>query len=261
MLWAKTSLLLLIGLFSISVHANPECNYEKWGKYKETDLFKNSSNYFFISAHKAVDADGAPNAYHPDDLGLDYLANAGYPDKKWWGSVLVPEKNDPSVAHRQKTGMFEGYFISKTSLQDKNKDIYDTTRYVDATAYPYIVFPGNFYKKKGTGLLGDLGYAINLKSGEVSPFIVADIGPSKASLGELSINLAESLGGRNVNPRNGAGIPSGEIMYIVFPYSAKQHKWPLSLEELGQITDQKISVLGGLDTIKSCAKKATSLDN
>ena len=35
-----------------------------------------------------IDADGAPDAYHPDDIGRDYLANAGEPGN-WW-AVEIP---------------------------------------------------------------------------------------------------------------------------------------------------------------------------
>ena len=38
----------------------------------------------------AIDAEGAPNAYHPKDIGLDSLKNAGFPRKpgeRPWGIV------------------------------------------------------------------------------------------------------------------------------------------------------------------------------
>jgi hypothetical protein len=36
---------------------------------------------------------GAPNAYHPEDKGLDFLANAGKTGN-WWG--IVTEDGTPS---------------------------------------------------------------------------------------------------------------------------------------------------------------------
>jgi len=35
----------------------------------------------------SIDADGAPNAYHPDNIGLDDLKNAGYPNTSWWKNI------------------------------------------------------------------------------------------------------------------------------------------------------------------------------
>ena len=44
---------------------------------------------FFFEAGMAIDADGAPQAYHPEpdsNLGLDFLVNAGSPGN-WFGIV------------------------------------------------------------------------------------------------------------------------------------------------------------------------------
>jgi hypothetical protein len=41
---------------------------------------------FFFTAGLAIDADGAPDAYHPNDTGRDFLANAGRPGN-WWAPV------------------------------------------------------------------------------------------------------------------------------------------------------------------------------
>lgn len=240
--------------FTLTGNSEPLCDFKYWHNYNEVSIFKGEKSYFFVTDHIAIDADGAPNAYHPEDIGLDYLANAGYPDKKWWKSVLVADKKNTNTAYQQESGKYKGFFISKTSLQDSSKDIYDVDRYVNASTYPYLVFPRKFYKKKGTGLLGDIGYALNLTSGETSPFVIADIGPTNASLGEISINLAERLGGDNVNPRNGAGAPKGDILYVIFPYSSNQYEWPIKASNLERATKSKILSQGGINDIKSCAE-------
>src|SRR5687767_14284317 len=41
---------------------------------------------FVFHGGLAIDADGAPNAYHPEDRGIDHLANAGRPGN-WWAVV------------------------------------------------------------------------------------------------------------------------------------------------------------------------------
>lgn len=237
--------------------ASRECSFEAWSQYKGARLLSHPSQsaYVFATSHKAVDADGAPNAYHPDDKGLDYLANAGYPNTSWWKSVLVEVPDKPGNAYRQPDGPFEGYFVSKTSLQDLSKHETDASRYVDATSVPYLVFPGSFYERRGTGRLGDLGYAFNLSTGDASPFVVADIGPRDAKLGEISVALAEGVGGENVNPRTGAGVPRGKILYIVFPYSSRSNAWPLTNDEIRRASEALLQAVGGRDAVMACESK------
>lgn len=244
---------LLVGLSASNLRADG-CDFKPWKSYKNTELFihNNTQTYFFSTTHMAVDADGAPNAYHPDNIGLDWLGNAGYPNKSWWKDILVVDPNDSTIAYIQKTGEFAGYFVSKTSLKDREKAVTDPNRYVDSRHIPFFIFPGNFYKIKGTGLIGDLGLAINLSTKNQTAFVVADIGPRRAALGEVSISLAERLGGTNVNPKNASGVPSGEILYIVFPYSSREYKWPMSLEEMSAATDKLLKGIGDLDSILSC---------
>jgi hypothetical protein len=115
------------------------------------------------------------------------------------------------------------------------------------------VFPITFYEISGTGGPGDLGIAVNRLNGRTAAFIVADIGPAGAPLGEVSIALAEALGGVNVNPRNGDGIPAGEFFYLVFPYSAGDPPWPLAPAELERDAAALLAGLGGIDAVLACA--------
>jgi len=247
-------LIVLLCTISMSVYAAPQCEFRQWSNYKQTKLHKHvsQSTYAFLTSHMQVDADGSPNAYHPKNLGLDYLANAGYPNSSWWQSVLVPDPENPGQAYTQKSGPFSGYFVSKTSLQDKSKPITDPLRYVDASRIPYLVFPGSFFRMKGSGRLGDLGIAINIDNGKSSAFVVADVGPSKAQLGEVSIALAEGLGGGNVNPKNGSGTPSGRFLYVVFPNSSRTSSWPLSLDDMANRAAELIKQSGGMDALMAC---------
>jgi hypothetical protein len=43
-------------------------------------LANSGQTAFFYQSKMSIDADGAPNAYHPDNIGLDDLKNAGYPN-------------------------------------------------------------------------------------------------------------------------------------------------------------------------------------
>ena len=255
MKYLKMCLISLI-LLSPQIVSGADCSFSPWKSYNGVELMSHQATpcYFFVSTRMAVDADGAPNAYHPDNIGLDSLANAGYPDKLWWPNILVQDPNDRRKAYTQKSGEFKGYFVSQTTLVDTSKAITDPARYADARKIPYLVFPGSFYKMKGTGRIGDLGYAINVASGQKSPFVVAEIGSWEAWLGEVSIALAESLGGKNVNPRDGGGRPKGEILYVVFPYSSRTYSWPISIVEIENHAKKLLEIAGGMESILACKK-------
>lgn len=239
----------MLGTAAIPAHA--DC--DTFANWKGTALqrFPGSRAYAYRTGRISVDADGAPNAYHPQDRGLDALANAGYPNGGWH-SVLVADPADPAKPFVQRTGAFAGYFLSATTLQDRSRAATDPARYVDATAVPYIVFPGGFYAMAGTGRLGVLGLARNLSTGETSPMIFADVGPRDHPLGEISVKLAENLGGRDVNPRNGRGAPAGPFAYVIFPGSEATPPWPLSAEELQRRTEAELARIGGWDAVLAC---------
>lgn len=211
--------------------------------------------YLFCTDHMRIDADGAPNAYHPDDVGLDFNRNAGYPHRSTWNNVLVGDPSRPERPYVQTSGPFAGYFLSKTSLFDRRLPATDPAKYVDATAVPYLVFPGLFYRLRGTGRLGDFGYAVNLGNGRASPFIVADVGPPAARLGEVSIALAEALSGNPVDPRTGAGQPSDRVAYAVFRFSSSDDpaaRWRLPEGALAERTAYLLTSIGGAGVVVSC---------
>lgn len=239
----------------LSNQAFAGCEVSEWLEYKGTKLWKfsNSNAYFYVTGNKAIDADGAPNAYHPDDKGIDALANAGYPHGGW-NSILVADPADGANPYIQTSGEFAGYFVSMTTLQDQTLSRTDVHRYVDSRQIPYLVFPGAFHKIKGTGTFGDLAIVKNLANEKETPAIVADGGPKNAKLGELSIRLAENLGGEQVNPRNGKGMPKGNFVYVVFPGSKSVPVWPRNIEDMTQRTSELLNGVGGWDKILTCIK-------
>lgn len=220
---------------------------QKWMDYEGVAIHHaGQSAYTYVTSHVSLDADGCPRAYHPDNIGLDYNANAGYPNKGW-KSVLVVDPNDQSKPYVQKSGPTQGFFVSKTSLQDTTNAVAvtDPAKYVDAETVPYIVFPGAFYAITGTGNWGDLVMARMLNGAHESFAIVADGGPTKAPLGEMSLKLAAALGGANPNPRTGGGAPKGPIQYVVFPKSRLNPPWPQSNATLKQQAASLLDGIGG----------------
>lgn len=89
--------------------------------------------FLFVSG-MTIDADGAPNAYNPDDTGLDELANAGTPAR--WKGIITDRHGNPLI--QQESDPFPGYYISCTSLSDTNKKFTDPTAYVDASKTPTL---------------------------------------------------------------------------------------------------------------------------
>jgi hypothetical protein len=165
-----------------------------------------NKNGFFFEADMTIDADGSPHAYHPDNIGLDYLGNAGYPGN-WWG-IATDSDGNPYI--QRSTDPAPGYYVSTTAINDSRYEIRDPRRYANAENIPFIVLPA--YKSMGARL-GDLCVIYNQRNGKYCFAIYADVGPTN-HLGEASIKAAELLGIPS-SPKNGGQY--GDVVYLVFP--------------------------------------------
>lgn len=196
------------------------------------------SSAFFYEAGMSIDADGAPNAYNPDNTGLDDLENAG--DGAEWWALAVDEHGQPIL--QGPNDPFPGFYISMTALADRTKDRTDPSRFVDASKIPYIVLPGQVMRQTGARL-GDFAVVFNQRNAKFSYAIFADIGPA---VGEGSVALAENLGISSSARRGGT---RGDILYLVFPGSGNGNTRPV--EEIDQ---EAAKLLGDskVDQIKAC---------
>lgn len=227
--------------------------------------------YVYVTDEKIVDADGAPNTYHPEDAkqgcpseghGLDCLASAGYPGEAWWKEVLVRDPDDPDRPYVQRSGPYQGFFVSKTSLRNPDyAGALSPLSYVDADAIPYLVLPAPILRTDGMGEMGDLGYAVDLDTGRATPFVIADEGPVEP-LGEASVAFWRALGGQGPNPRNGAGLPPGRVVYIVFPGSGQEAQldWPLRPAQIAQAARSRLDRFGGRERLLACAGGESEAD-
>lgn len=192
----------------------------------------------FFRADLAVDADGAPKAYHPtnDKIALDFKAN-GFPFAVVHvnGKPHIQGPDDPAP----------GFFVSTTSLEDKTKAATDPRRYVDSEAIPYIVLPPSLIGS-GKARLGDFAAVINRKKSKSSFAILADIGP-KTKIGEGSIALAKALEVKK-DPKKGGAVV--DLIYIVFPGSGNRK--PRTLEEINSQGTQLFSEWGGMEQVEAC---------
>ena len=202
------------------------------------------SGAFFFQAGMTIDADGAPDAYHPDDIGKDYLANGGQPGN-WW-ALVTDEDGEPVVQGPHDPE--PGYYVSNTELEDTTRPVTDPQRYVDSNEIPFVVLP---FDQRGGAQLGDFAVVVNRANGARSYAIFADLGPSNY-LGEGSIALAEALG---VAPSLKHGGTDGGLVYVVFPNSGSGR--PRSTADTNSISEKLFETWGGMDRIEACFRPAS----
>jgi Fungal chitosanase of glycosyl hydrolase group 75 len=206
----------------------------------EMPVDPDSSDYsaIFFESGMTIDADGAPNAYNPQNTGLDDLSNAGVPGH--WDGVVQDENGDPYV--QGPDDPFPGYYVSCTSLCDRSKRSIDPRRYVDASRIPYVVLPGGLARQAGAHL-GDFALVVNLRNGRSSYAIFADVG----TLGEGSVALADNLG---IHSDARVGGTRGGVLYVIFPGSGNGS--PRSVEEINSQAAARAEFWGGIDQVNAC---------
>jgi hypothetical protein len=198
---------------------------------------------FFFKTRMRIDADGAPNAYHPEDKGSDFLKHAGKPGD--WQGLVTDSRGQPVVqgAHDP----YPGYYISQTSLFDRTKARTDPGRYVDARLIPYIVLPSEpALKEPGGARLGDLAVVVNARNRRLAFAIFADQGP-RGKVGEGSIALAELL---EIPSSPKTGGADGDIVYVVFPGSGNGQ--PRTAAEIYREGGKAFQQWGGPSRLAAC---------
>jgi Fungal chitosanase of glycosyl hydrolase group 75 len=228
----KTIFSLLIFFPLIKYGAFAQCSKEDLGlTYPQNPTAKVWKIHNYIIGYVSemtIDVDGSPQAYHPQNIGLDNLA---YATSKGELSKYVIVYNEERPYIQTALDPFPGYYLSQTSLQDVSKKETDYRRYVNSEEIPFIAIPDNL---RANGLQkGDLAYVFNRKTRKGSFAIVADIG-SSLHIGEGSVKLAERLGinlsyKKGVKQIIGCDADSG-IIYLIFPNSGNQK--PMSLYEI-----------------------------
>jgi hypothetical protein len=204
-----------------------------------SDGLSSSSSAVMFQSGMTIDADGAPNAYNPDNTGLDDIVNAGSPGH--WDGIVVDRDGSPLI--QAASDPFPGFYVSCTALVDWNKARTDPTRYVDASKIPYIVLPGDLSRQIGARL-GDFALVMNIRRRTAAYAIFADIG----TLGEGSVALADQLGIWS-NAREGG--TRGGILYVVYPGSGNRQ--PRTMDEINAEGDKLFEAFGGAERINSCA--------
>lgn len=241
----------------------------------------------------AINTDGAPNAYHIDGRpigALNTLCNAGRSisqtygiyegsencdqflmDVKaaqrsgWHGSTQIvwhgivtkdPTRREPVV---QSTGDYAGFFVSATSLANREFKADDQRRYLDSRVVPFLVLPrSSAFQSQGGARLGDLAFVIDPETQRYTFAVVGDIGP-KRKLGEASIALAATIKGKQIDPK---ALTGKEVRQLVVPQKVVTLLFPgTSVEppyDAGQIAAAAFSAIerfGDFDLLRQCASQ------
>jgi peptidoglycan hydrolase-like protein with peptidoglycan-binding domain len=186
-----------------------------------------------ITVPMAVDVDGAPNSYGPDDSkALDYELNAhaGSPPKKSNPIVGYLTKNDdgrtPVV---QGAGdPFPGFYVSTTGYADRNNNrATDPRRYVNAAEINYTL---HARAARAAGVeLGDFSVVHSLRTRRSVYAIVGDSGNSSGAEGSLA--LLQRLGYHVTNGKAG-GEDDRNIVVRYFADTNRQKRFFFHQSEL-----------------------------
>jgi hypothetical protein len=234
-----------------------------------------------------VDTDGAPDAYHPDNIGTTHICNAlsvapaGQScGKSIWkadcladyskarsqhfdgdpricffavvtnhGKPLVQSGEDPKP----------GYFISTTALKNPGWNVNSARAQLDSNQVLYIVLPGKSAHIFGGSGLGDLAAVYRRSKDRIEFAVVGDIGP-RNKLGEGSIALHESLGNDPFTSNNGRrratrGIPGQDVVYLLFPGS-RTLTTDFSPETIRSAGRKLLDSFGGDAKLKACGQES-----
>ncbi len=209
-----------------------------------------------------IDADGHPQAYAPNNRGLDYTGNGGVPGN-WWAIATMearcPRKGTPVVRNLGSPPV--PYYVSMTSMTNPaitGKDKCRTQEnYVHSGEIPFVALPSrvskfNINQNKGAVVTV---YDTRPDKQKIAHALMADQGPPNG-YGEGSIALANDLSIPS-NPKTG-GLASRDLLYIVHPEMSGFPGSAAVVRETGQSVFEK---WGGKDRMQACLAALRALPN
>lgn len=234
------ALTTLIGVSQTLKTANTAtftCNLTYERTLQTFDVYIHSSGATMYRAKMYIDADGSPRAYGPNNSGLDWTANAGYPGN-WW-ALITDASGNPIL--QGASDPYPGMYVCATSLANSNYALTNPLRYVNSETVPYIAIPTNVLSSGGI-IRGDVAYVHNTVTGQSCFAIYADAG-NTTSIGEASIMTA-SLVGVNPNVKTG-GTSAGIIDYVVFPGSGFGQGYIPTIAQIDSMGNAQLAAVGG----------------
>jgi hypothetical protein len=288
---------LLAASSSMAVAA--ECRLGKLDDFPHKEIGKvplyrhQPSGAVVFSSIMHVNPDGAPDAYHPDDIGTVHICNGirvrstCAQDKPWISDCMADYRKARSEEFSGKTPVCffamatrdgvplvqgnddpkPGYFISTTHLKQPGEDVRRPAGQIDSNVIPFAVIPKTWLGKSEPGpRIGDMGIAYRRSTGAVSGFVIADSGPEN-KIGEGSIALLQALGRDPFIMRKGkrrafSGIGfhaegkqrKPDVVYVMFPGTAETGL-TVTQDRVRARTAALLETLGGVPGLQACAAK------
>lgn len=235
-------------------------------------IYRAGNTISFVSQMQ-VNTDGAPDSYHPDNIGITHICNgiSVGSDCGWKsdcltdffrarsegfigltkicffgmaadlrGVPLLQKDDDPKP----------GYYVSTTALKQPGLPANTQRAQLDSNEISFIVIPRNWQTEKYEDIqLGDFAYVYRKSNKTFSPAIVGDLGPTR-KLGEGSVALHRALGNDpfTIRPdgrrRAYRGISAGDVVYLIFPNSRTTEKL-FTVELIKQEAGRLLAEFGG----------------
>ncbi len=211
---------LLLCLFATAAIAQCQLTQESTFAHAEigpVKVFRDApSNAIAFASQMQVNTDGAPDSYHPDDIGITHICNGvSVGAACTWKAQCLPDFRKAKAegfrgptkicffAMATDTGGVPivqgagdpkpGYFVSTTALKQPGQNVRTPQAQLDSNTVPFAVIPGTWQSSGKPGpRLGDFGVAWRRSNGKLATFVVGDTGP-RNKLGEGSVALHQAL--------------------------------------------------------------------
>jgi hypothetical protein len=273
-------------LGSAAAQAQTTCgatgSFQHVTRHDGTRTVRTAPGALLFPATLAVNTDGAPNSYHPDDpmgrtRALNTICNAGYAfvgrrlDYRHCRALVAafnqsrasnwsrPRMQFYAIATRNgrpcviRGGEYAGYFVSTTSLTaDPSKDVCDPARWLDSNRVPFAIYPGHRnFTARGVDT-GDIVVIRNRANGRISYGLIGDRGPAWG-LGEVSLAFASDLRGGAPLPKTrretyAFGVPQSQVLILS---NAKVQR-PFTVERIRAAGERAFADWGGQARLQRC---------
>ncbi|MDT4292020.1 glycoside hydrolase family 75 protein [Methylomonas sp. MO1] len=233
-----------------------------------------------FASQMQVNTDGAPDSYHPDDIGITHICNGvSVGANCTWKPKCLTDFNQAKAEHfkgptkicffamatdakgipiiQGPTDPKAGYFVSTTALHQPGENLRTPQAQLDSNTVNFAVIPGNWQRSGNPGpKLGDFGVAYRRSNGKSAFFVIGDTGP-KNKLGEGSVALHQALGNDPFMDRFGVrrarkGIGNRDVVYLLFPNTAQPGQ-KFDTANIDRIGGEQLQKFGGIERLQECS--------